>query len=170
MKKIVIILWLILLLAIGNVGLATEISPPAGWYNDVPFYPSFLEIIPPSVNIPPEIANYSGIWAGRMYGKWNTERNIVIVVKEIPSPTEVVIIYCYGILYGGDVPDRSGGYGIWKGTFDKKNRLIIERESARGKITVTLKPTRDPDKIKYEYDRARGEYTSEATLKRLKIQ
>jgi len=50
--------------------------------------PSTLNIIPPSPDVPPEIAAFSGVWEG----KWNGWNDTILVVEKIDTENAEVIL------------------------------------------------------------------------------
>lgn len=59
--------------------------------------PATINIVPPSPEIPPQIAAFSGIWEG----KWRGYTDIVLVVERIDTQ-KAEIIYCVGANYRHD--------------------------------------------------------------------
>lgn len=54
----------------------------------LPPLPATLNIVPPSSDVPPEIAAFSGIWDG----KWSNEQDTVLVIEKIDTQKAEVII------------------------------------------------------------------------------
>ncbi len=54
----------------------------------LPPLPTTLNIVPPSSDVPPEIAAFSGIWEG----KWSKEQDTILVIEKIDTQKADVII------------------------------------------------------------------------------
>jgi len=113
--------------------------------------PEPLKIIPPGPEIPPSIANYSGIWEGVL----DNGRPVTVVVEKI-SADSVIAIYSWGHLN-----DSPGGWIRVKGKIDGDS--IVLKWSGR---VVTLSPGKSKDDAILKYERAEIHY---AYLKKRKV-
>jgi hypothetical protein len=99
--------------------------------------PEPLKIIPPGSEIPPIIANYSGIWEG----VFDNGRPVTVVVEEI-SVNSVTAIYSWGRL--NNSPD---GWIRVKGKI-KDDSIVLEWN--RGIVTLSPGKSKDDAILKYE--------------------
>ncbi len=85
------------LLILSCVFLSMGITGCVTMFPSKPPLPEVLNIIPPSPDVPPEIAAFSGVWEG----KWGAIQDTVIVIEKIDTKTAEVII-SLGEVGGGE--------------------------------------------------------------------
>lgn len=91
MKNLSVLMGIFILL--GLTGCATTGSSNSWTPLPEPGIASAVKIIPPGLDVPPQIAVYSGAWEGM----WGNGRNVTIIIEHIKLP-EVIAIYSYGPL------------------------------------------------------------------------
>lgn len=121
MKKIALFLGLVLMLAIVVVALASPVWKETEISRHV-LLPRNINIIPPSADLPKEIAAFSGRWEGVWEGSVY-EVKVVIVVEEIDSRKAKVI---YGWSAYGNI---RGDYSIYKAKIIQGSKPKIEFSS-----------------------------------------
>ena len=99
---------------------------------------SSVKIVPPGLDVLPQIAAYSGKWEG----KWNNGRWVTIIIEKI-EPPDVVAIYSWGLL-----GDTKGGWTRVLGQIEKDS--VALRWGGR---TVILTSTADKNTANAEYRR-----------------
>ena len=85
--------------------------------------PPEVRITPPSLDLPKNIAGFSGTW----YGIWDNGRKTTLVVEKI-EPPKVIAVYSYGEYKGKD-----GGWTRWEWTI-KPGRLELRSDD---KLMIT---------------------------------
>ncbi|NOZ69776.1 MAG: hypothetical protein GXP46_11170 [Deferribacteres bacterium] len=80
-KKNILLVLSCVFLSVGITG-CVAMSPAK------PPLPAVINIIPPSPDLPPEIAAFSGVWEG----KWGAVQDTVIVIEKIDAKTAEVLI------------------------------------------------------------------------------
>jgi hypothetical protein len=78
-----------------------EAAPGTTLKTDAPL-PGAMSIIAPGPDIPTEMAAFSGKWFGKwLWATWGGgNRDHILIVEEIRSPSEVIVIYSYGSCRG----------------------------------------------------------------------
>lgn len=99
--------------------------------------PEGLKIIPPASNVPPRIANYSGIWEGRWL---ESRQEVKIAIVEI-NPPDVKAIRAWGFRKG-----QPAGWKREKGTIVGDDKLLLTGRNSELELT----PTDNPDIIRAE--------------------
>jgi hypothetical protein len=76
--------------------------------------PEVVKVVPPSADVPPSVAVFSGTWTG----KWNETLDHTLVVERIEGRT-ATLIYSWGDSSQGG----RGGYSRVSGEIDEKGAL-----------------------------------------------
>ena len=125
--------------------------------------PEELKIVQPGADVPPKIANYSGIWRGK-WGDAMVTQETGIAILEI-TPSNVKAIRCWGLRRG-----KKAGYQMEEGSI-QGDTIILKGPST----VLKLIPTGNPDIIYAEITasvdlatRRTGMWTSRTDLKRVK--
>lgn len=84
-----------------------------------------VKVISPSIDIPKEIAAFSGIW----YGIWDNGRPTTLVVQKIKSP-KADVIYSWGPMG----KEREGGFAQYVGEIKSGKLEVVVPER---QITIT---------------------------------
>ena len=115
--------------------------------------PDKITITPPSSDVPPQLAGYSGKWKGI----WGGELSHILIVEEITPPTATVI---YAV--GDSVRWRINRAFIGvKGKFQDDGSLYLELPNG---ARVAYRPRKDFQKLDATYE-LRG-FFSRATLEK----
>jgi len=88
-------LLLVVLVILGAVALSRTIAIAA---DSVPL-PSDVKIVPPDLNLPQEIRDFSGKWGGRWWALSQPRSNgvdAVLIIEEIINERQATVIYCWG--------------------------------------------------------------------------
>ncbi|MDO8283308.1 MAG: hypothetical protein Q7U10_11930 [Thermodesulfovibrionia bacterium] len=119
--------------------------------------PETINIVPPSSDVPPEVAAFSGAWQGIFFGALN----VTFVVEEINTQSANVI-YSWG-----DSPGGPGGYQY--ATANVISGPSIEWiDRNQGKITYTM--NRDLNSLEGIIHDSVENYTFKAQLKRVDLE
>ena len=90
-----------------------------------------IKVVPPSPDLPKEIAGFSGTW----YGIWDNGRATTLVVEKI-EPSAAIAVYSYGEYKGKD-----GGWTRWEWTL-RPGKLELKSDGEL-MITYLLLPNRE---------------------------
>jgi len=116
----------LLVLAVVLVLLGSGCATVTGGWSRTPL-PATINIVPPSPDVPPQIAAYSGIWEGI----WDIGLNVTIVIEQITNE-EVIAIYSWGTL-----PRRNITEG-WRGVIGHVQNDSIVLQLGVAKVTLKM--------------------------------
>jgi len=125
-KPVLLFFGLMLSLAIALFSCATSPKIPVGGAEEIPF-PKDVNIIPPTSDLPKEIAAFSGKWHG-VWREGGGGFEFILVVEEITNQ-EAKVIYAWG-----------DSYGSWKG---KKGFYRIVAKVSPGGPEIEFSSARD---------------------------